>query len=63
MIFGRLRVRAFREEQGNLWLRETSWWAWEDSNFQPNDYQLLPSEVPKVSGFECTSALSPQTAD
>ena len=25
------------------------WWAWEDSNFQPNDYQLLASEVPKVA--------------
>ena len=27
------------------------WWAWEDSNFQPNDYQLLARELPKVSGF------------
>jgi hypothetical protein len=39
------------------------WWGWEDSNFQPNDYQLLASEVPEVSGFVCTSALSPQIAD
>ena len=27
------------------------WWAREDSNFQPNDYQLLAREVPEVSGF------------
>ena len=27
------------------------WWGWEDSNFQPNDYQLLAREVPEVSGF------------
>jgi hypothetical protein len=26
---------------GNLCLHETAWWGWEDSNFQPNDYQLL----------------------
>jgi hypothetical protein len=25
---------------GNLCLHETAWWGWEDSNFQPNDYQL-----------------------
>jgi hypothetical protein len=23
---------------GNLCLRKTTWWGWEDSNFQPNDY-------------------------
>jgi signal transduction histidine kinase len=22
-------------------LRKTAWWGWEDSNFQPNDYQPL----------------------
>jgi len=22
-------------------LRETAWWAWEDSNLQPNDYQRI----------------------
>jgi hypothetical protein len=26
-------------EPGNLHLRKTAWWGWEDSNFQPNDYQ------------------------
>ena len=52
-----------REEAGNLHLHKTAWWGWEDSNFQPNDYQLLASEVPEVAGFACTSALSPQTAD
>jgi hypothetical protein len=25
-------------EPGNLCLRRTAWWGWEDSNFQPNDY-------------------------
>jgi len=25
------------------------WWGWEDSNFQPNDYQLLAGEVPEVA--------------
>ena len=29
--------------------RKTVWWGWEDSNFQPNDYQLLASEVPEVA--------------
>ena len=28
-----------------------AWWGWEDSNFQPNDYQLLASEVPEVAGL------------
>jgi hypothetical protein len=26
---------------GNLCLYGTAWWGWEDSNFEPNDYQLL----------------------
>ena len=30
---------AIRTERGNLRLRGTAWWGWEDSNFQPNDYQ------------------------
>ena len=34
---------------GNLCLYGTAWWGWEDSNFQPNDYQLLASEVPEVA--------------
>jgi hypothetical protein len=34
------------------------WWGWEDSNLQPNDYQLLACEVPEVSRF-ATGALSP----
>ena len=25
------------------------WWARDDSNFEPNDYQLLASEMPKVA--------------
>ena len=25
--------RAIRIEPGNLCLRETAWWGWEDSNF------------------------------
>jgi hypothetical protein len=29
----------FAGEPGNLCLRKTAWWGWEDSNFQPNDYQ------------------------
>jgi Protein of unknown function (DUF2933) len=40
----------------NLRLRKTAWWGWEDSNFQPNDYQLLASGA----AYE---ALSPQIAD
>jgi hypothetical protein len=30
---------AIHNEPGNLCLRWTAWWGWEDSNFQPNDYQ------------------------
>src|SRR6516162_7469414 len=29
---------AIRIEPGNLRLRRTAWWGWEDSNFQPNGY-------------------------
>jgi len=43
---------------GNLCLYGTAWWDWEDSNFQPNDYQFLTCEVPEVSSF-ATGALSP----
>jgi hypothetical protein len=32
---------AIRTEPGNPCLRRTAWWGWEDSNFQPNDYQSL----------------------
>jgi hypothetical protein len=32
-------LSKIRNEPGNLCLRETAWWGWEDSNFQPNDYQ------------------------
>src|SRR6516165_5398867 len=31
----------FLTELGNLCLVKTAWWGWEDSNFQPNDYQSL----------------------
>src|SRR6516164_1416362 len=47
----RRQFGAIRTEAGNLRLRKTAWWSWEDSNFQPNDYQLLASEVPEVSRF------------
>jgi hypothetical protein len=32
---------AIRTEPVNPRLRRTAWWGWEDSNFQPNDYQPL----------------------
>jgi len=53
---------AIRLASGDLCLHQTAWWSWEDSNFQPNDYQLLASEVPEVSRF-ATIALFPQIAD
>jgi len=59
----RRQFGAIRIELGNLRLCRTAWWGWEDSNFQPNDYRLLASEVPEVSGFVCASALSPEIAD
>jgi hypothetical protein len=31
-------ITRVRTEPGNLRLRRTAWWGWEDSNFQPNDY-------------------------
>ena len=46
---------AIRTQPGNLCLRRTAWWGWEDSNFQPNDYQLLASEVPEVAGLPVCS--------
>jgi hypothetical protein len=38
-ITNRRQFGAFRTEPGNPRLRRTAWWGWEDSNFQPNDYQ------------------------
>ena len=34
-------------------LRSTAnaWWGWEDSNFQPNDYQLLATKCLKCRGL------------
>ena len=32
---------AIRNEPGNLCLRKTAWWGWEDLNLQPNDYQRI----------------------
>src|SRR6516165_2308445 len=32
-------VIAEQKRRGNLCLRKTAWWGWEDSNFEPNDYQ------------------------
>jgi hypothetical protein len=51
----RRQFEAIRTEPGNLRLRRTAWWGWEDSNFQPNDYQLLASEVPEVAGLPVCS--------
>src|SRR5262249_23197630 len=34
-----------REGAGNLRSIENTWWSWEDSNFQPNDYQSLALSV------------------
>jgi thiosulfate reductase cytochrome b subunit len=45
----RRQFGAIRTEPGNLRLHRTAWWGWKDSNFQPNDYQLLASEVPEVA--------------
>ena len=36
---------AIRNEPGNLCLRETAWWGWEDSNLQPIDYQSLALSI------------------
>ena len=47
--------RSFTVSSGNLRSIANAWWGWEDSNFQPNDYQLLSIEVPEVSEFVCTS--------
>jgi hypothetical protein len=33
-------------------LRETAWWGWEDSNFQPNDYRPIGQTATR-STFRC----------
>ena len=38
-------IRVIPRDWGNLGSRRTVWWAWEDSNFQPNDYQSLALSV------------------
>jgi len=40
----RRQFGAIRTEPGNLRLRRTAWWGWEDSNFQPNGYCRDTSE-------------------
>ena len=58
----RVSLLALRRQADNI-EDATAWWGWEDSNFQPNDYQslalsvqlgarlwdFLASEVPKVA--------------
>ena len=51
---------AIRTELGNLCLRKTAWWGWEDSNLQPNDYSPLalsratgPLEEPPSERLAC----------
>jgi hypothetical protein len=34
----------FAGEPGNVCLRKTAWWGWEDSNFKPNGYWRDTSE-------------------
>jgi hypothetical protein len=36
---------------GNLCLYGTAWWGWEDSNFQPNDYQSLALSTEQRARF------------
>jgi hypothetical protein len=48
------RFGAICTTPGNLCLRETAWWGWEDSNLQPSDYQPLAPAGPisgKLSNF------------
>jgi hypothetical protein len=42
-----LKFGVIRTEPGNLRLRETAWWGWEDSNLQPSGYErrTLPEKV------------------
>jgi hypothetical protein len=35
----RRQFGAIRTEPGNLRLRKTAWWGWEDSNLQPSGYE------------------------
>jgi hypothetical protein len=42
---------------GNLCLRKTAWWGWEDSNLQPNDYQP-PALSIEHSGSRALTAVS-----
>jgi hypothetical protein len=38
-------------DTGKSLLRGTAWWGWEDSNFQPNDYEsLAPSSLWRFPG-------------
>ena len=48
---------AIRNEPGNLCLRKTAWWGWEDSNLQPNDYQP-PALSIEHSGSRALTAVS-----
>jgi hypothetical protein len=41
----RRQFGAICTEPGNPRLRRTAWWGWEDSNFQPNDYQPLALSI------------------
>ena len=39
--YHRIGCGAIRIEPGNLCLRKTAWWGWEDSNLQPNGHEQL----------------------
>jgi hypothetical protein len=41
---GNRQFGVIRNEPGNLCLRKTAWWGWEDSNLQPNGYCRDTSE-------------------
>ena len=47
---------AIRAERGNLCSNKTVWWGWEDSNFQPNDYQPPALSIEQSNGLKLQSA-------
>ena len=54
------RFGAIRTELGNLCLRKTAWWGWEDSNFQPHNYQPLTLCHGPACWISCLRANGPE---
>jgi hypothetical protein len=53
------QLRASRPSPGNLLVRTTAWWAWQDSNFQSDRYELASDDWASASSDRVPSQDDP----